>query len=63
MLCFLGNASAAAGAFHEALNAAALTRARVIFLLVLHDLDDEEAPIGRQLAAKPARFDDSGNGD
>jgi 2-oxoisovalerate dehydrogenase E1 component alpha subunit len=51
-LCFLGNASSATGAFHEALNSAALTGARVIFLLVQQALT-AEAPIGRQLAADP----------
>jgi pyruvate dehydrogenase E1 component alpha subunit len=52
VLCFLGNASAASGAFHEALNTAALTGAPVVFVLTLHELTDD-APVGRQLAADP----------
>lgn len=52
VLCFLANASAASGAFHEALNAAALTGAPVIFVLTLHELTDD-APVARQLAADP----------
>lgn len=49
VLCLLGSASAASGAFHEALNAAALTQAPVIFLLATTPITDD-APVGRQLA-------------
>lgn len=52
-LCFLGQGSAGCGAFHEALNLAALYGARVIFLLTCLELD-EGAPVGPQLAADPA---------
>ncbi len=53
VLCFLGSASVAAGAFHEALNAAALTQAPVIFLVTLTPITDD-APIGQQLATSPS---------
>jgi pyruvate dehydrogenase E1 component alpha subunit len=53
VLCFLGMASAASGSFAEALNVAALSGARVIFLVTVQTLDDA-APVGRQLAAGPA---------
>jgi TPP-dependent pyruvate/acetoin dehydrogenase alpha subunit len=53
VLCFLGLASAASGALHEALNAAALTGAPVIFLLTVTPIPDD-APISGQLAASPA---------
>jgi len=49
VLCLLGSASAASGAFHEALNAATLTQAPVIFLLATTPITDD-APVGRQLA-------------
>lgn len=52
VLCMLGLASAASGAFHEAMNAAVLTGARVVFLLSTRELGDD-APVGRQLAASP----------
>lgn len=52
-LCFLGLASVAAGAFHEALNLAALTRAPVIFLVTVPVLG-ADAPVGAQLACTPA---------
>ena len=53
VLCFLGLASAASGALHEALNAAVLTGAPVIFLLTVHPITDD-APISGQLAANPS---------
>lgn len=53
VLCLLGLASAASGAFHEALNAAALTGAPVIFVVATQPIGPE-APVGRQLAASPA---------
>jgi TPP-dependent pyruvate/acetoin dehydrogenase alpha subunit len=53
VLCLLGAASAAAGSFHEAINAAALTGAPAIFVVALTALPDD-APVGRQVAASPA---------
>ena len=53
VLCFLGSASSASGSFHEALNAASLTNAPVIFLVSLMPLGDD-APVGPQLATTPA---------
>ena len=53
VLCFLGPASTASGNFHEALNAAVLTGAAVVFL-VTHRHFGEDAPIARQLATTPA---------
>ena len=53
VLCFLGTASSASGDFHEALNAATLTGAPVIFLVTVMPLG-EDAPVGRQLATTPA---------
>ena len=53
VLCFLGLASAASGALHEALNTAALTGAPVIFLLAVHPIADD-APISGQLAGSPS---------
>ncbi|MEC7946853.1 MAG: thiamine pyrophosphate-dependent enzyme, partial [Myxococcota bacterium] len=50
-----GDASTAAGAFHEALNAACLLGAKVTFLVVCQPLG-EGAPIGTQLATTPARL-------
>jgi len=50
VLCFLGLASAATGATWEALNAAVLTGAPVVFLHVAPELRDD-APVGPQLAA------------
>lgn len=52
VLCFLGSASTASGAFHEALNAATLTGAPVIFLVSITPIRDD-APVGRQTAASP----------
>lgn len=52
VLCFLGSASTASGAFHEALNAAVLTGAPVIFLVAITPIKDD-APVGRQTAAYP----------
>jgi len=54
VLCFLGLASAASGDFHEALNAASLTGAKVIFLVTVSALRD--APVGPQLATSPSRI-------
>lgn len=53
VLVHLGIGSAADGAFHEALNLAALRSANVVFLLAVHPLD-EDAPVAPQLAADPA---------
>ena len=52
VLCILGSASAASGAFAEALNTAALSGARVVFLLATTPIEDD-APVGRQLAGNP----------
>ena len=49
----LGIGSAADGAFHEALNLAALTQAHVCFVVAVHPLGDG-APLGPQLAASPS---------
>ena len=54
VLCFLGTASTASGSFHEALNAASLTNAPVIFLVSVIPLSDD-APVGPQLATTPAK--------
>lgn len=48
-LVHLGVGSASDGAFHEALNLAALHRPTVVFLVTVHPLDGR-APLGRQLA-------------
>ena len=48
----LGIGSTADGAFHEALNLAALTGANVCFVVAVHPLGDG-APLGPQLAATP----------
>ncbi len=53
VLCFLGLASAASGALHEALNIAVLAGAPVIFLITIQPLG-EDAPVSPQLAAAPA---------
>ena len=53
VLCFLGTASSASGSFHEALNAACLTNAHVIFLVSVMPLGDD-APVGPQLSTTPA---------
>ncbi len=55
VLCFLGMASAASGDFYEALNAAVLTQAPVIFLVTVQSLGDD-APVGAQLATTPAQI-------
>jgi len=55
VLCILGSASAASGAFHEALNAAALTQAPVIFLLATTPITDD-APVGQQIAGSPIQI-------
>jgi TPP-dependent pyruvate/acetoin dehydrogenase alpha subunit len=55
VLCILGDASTAAGAFHEALNAAVLVGASVTFLVVHQPLTDD-APVGTQLATSPAKL-------
>ena len=55
VLCFLGSASTASGSFHEALNAASLTHAPVIFLVSVMPLGDD-APVGPQLATSPAKL-------
>jgi pyruvate dehydrogenase E1 component alpha subunit len=52
-LVHLGIGSASDGAFHEALNLAALLRPNVIFLVAVHPLDGD-APLGRQLASTPS---------
>lgn len=52
-LVHLGIGSTSDGAFHEALNAAALLGAPVVFLVSVHPLDGA-APLGRQLAATPS---------
>ena len=51
-LVHLGIGSLADGAFHEALNLAALLRPTVLFVVAVHPLDGA-APLGRQLAASP----------
>ena len=55
VLCMLGSASAASGAFHEALNAAAITQAPVIFLLATTPITDD-APVGQQIAGNPTQI-------
>lgn len=51
----LGIGSVADGAFHEALNLAALTGANVCFVVAVHPLDGD-APLGPQLATSPAKL-------
>lgn len=51
----LGVGSVSDGAFHEALNLAALHRADVVFVVAVHPLDGD-APLGTQLATSPARL-------
>ncbi|MEZ4317699.1 MAG: thiamine pyrophosphate-dependent enzyme [Myxococcota bacterium] len=53
VLVHLGIGSASDGTLFEALNAAALHRANVVFLVAVHPLG-EGAPLGRQVAAAPA---------
>lgn len=52
-LVHLGIGSVADGAFHEALNLAALRRPNVLFLVAVHPLG-EDAPVGPQLATDPS---------
>ncbi|MEQ1506174.1 MAG: thiamine pyrophosphate-dependent enzyme [Myxococcota bacterium] len=52
-LVHLGIGSASDGAFHEALNLAALLRPNVVFVVSVHPLTGD-APLGRQLATTPA---------
>ena len=54
-LVHLGIASTAAGAFHEALNVAALRRPNVIFLVAVDPLGPG-APLPKQLATTPSRL-------
>jgi TPP-dependent pyruvate/acetoin dehydrogenase alpha subunit len=49
----LGTASTATGSFYEALNSAALTGARVVFVTTIQALPDD-APVARQIATTPA---------
>ena len=49
VICMLGTASAATGSFYEALNSAALTGARVVFVVTEQNLPDD-APVARQIA-------------
>lgn len=53
VLCFLGLASAAGGAAYEALNTAALTGAKVLFLHAAPRLTDD-APVSPQLSGELA---------
>ncbi len=54
VLVFLGEGSASCGAFHEALNLAALHDLRVIFLVHVWDVpEDASPPYAPQLAADP----------
>lgn len=55
VLCFLGSASVASGAFHEALNAAAITQSPVVFLVTLTPITDD-APVSQQLVASPLQL-------
>ena len=50
VLCFIGQGTASYGAFHEALNLAALHKLRVIFLAHSWNLDHPESPLARQVA-------------
>lgn len=52
-LVHLGIGSTADGAFHEALNLAALRRPNVLFLIAVHPLG-EDAPVGPQLGTDAA---------
>ena len=54
-LVHLGVGSAADGAWFEALNTAALTKANVIFLVAVHPLDGD-APLAQQLASSPSEI-------
>jgi len=52
VLVHLGVGSASDGCLYEALNAAALFRPNVVFLVAVHPLTDD-APLGRQIATPP----------
>ena len=52
----LGIGSAADGAFHEALNVAALRQSDVLFVVAVHPLTGADAPLGPQLATQPAKL-------
>lgn len=52
-LTHLGIGSVSDGAFHEALNLAALLQCNAIFVVAVHPLGDD-APVGPQTAASPA---------
>ena len=54
VLCFIGQGSASNGAFHEALNLAALHRLRVVFLAHSWSLDGPESPLSPQVAGNLA---------
>lgn len=54
VLVHLGIGSASDGAYHEALNLASLLRPNVIFVVSVHPLDGEHAPLGPQLGTSPA---------
>lgn len=53
-LVHLGIGSAADGAFHEAVNTAAMFRPNIIFLVAVTPLGDD-APVGGQLATEPVQ--------
>lgn len=50
----LGIGSCADGAFHEALNIAALQSANIVFVVAVHPLTGDDAPLGPQLSSSPA---------
>jgi TPP-dependent pyruvate/acetoin dehydrogenase alpha subunit len=50
----LGIGSAADGAFYEALNLAALRKSHVAFVVAVHPLSGDDAPLGPQLATQPS---------
>lgn len=54
VLVHLGIGSASDGAYHEALNLASLLRPNVIFVVSVHPLDGDDAPLGAQLGTSPA---------
>ncbi len=54
-LVHLGIGSVADGAFHEALNLAAMQRPPIIFVVAVHPLTGD-APVGGQLATEPAQL-------
>ena len=55
VICMLGTASTASGAFYEALNSAALTGAQVVFVVTIPALPDD-APVARQIAGTPVEI-------